>query len=281
VSEIIKLSSPATSEFWEIPILFEDRHLLALDKPADLRVSPDRCAPERPNLMKLLHRDLARGAAWAKERSLDYLMNAHRLDFPASGVLLLAKDKPTLVELACQFGSEKPVKIYVALVRGAVKEPSFECDAKLAAHPLQPGYLRVDSRNGQRARTEFTVREDFDGYLLLECRPRSGPTQQIRAHLKHLRLPMVGDDVYGGPPLWLSTLKTEYRLKPGRSEKPLISRAALHSEQLTIRQPGADENAGGNESEAGNLRMEAPWPKDLTVAVKYLRRYASRSVNTK
>jgi RluA family pseudouridine synthase len=280
VSEIIKLSSPATSEFWEIPILFEDRHLLALDKPAGLLVSPDRYDPARPNLMKLLHRDLARGAAWAKERGLEYLMNAHRLDFPTSGVLLLAKDKPTLVALACQFGSEKPVKIYAALVRGAAAQPNFECEAKLAPHPLRPAYMRVDPKNGKRARTDFTVRETFDGYLLLECRPLTGRTHQIRAHLKHLKLPIVGDDVYGGPALWLSTLKTEYRLKPGRSEKALISRVALHAEQLSFRRPGAEENADGNAGETGNVRIEAPWPKDLSVAVKYLRRYAGRSAGT-
>jgi RluA family pseudouridine synthase len=281
VSQIIKLSSPATSEFWEIPILYEDSHLLALDKPAGLLVSPDRYDPARPNLMKLLHRDLARGAAWAKERGLDYLMNAHRLDFPTSGVLLLAKDKPTLVALACQFGAEKPVKIYAALVRGAAAQPAFECEAKLAPHPLRPAYMRVDPKNGKQARTEFTVREAFDGFLLLECRPQTGRTHQIRAHLKHLKLPMVGDDVYGGPPLWLSTLKPEYRLKPGRNEKPLISRVALHAEQLIIHRPSTDENEGGSEGETGSVCIEATWPKDLSVAIKYLRRYAGRPVNTK
>jgi hypothetical protein len=97
VSEILKLSSPATAEFWKIPILFEDRHLLALDKPSGLLVSPDRREPERPNLMQLLHRDLERGADWAKERGLNYLMHTHRIDPSASGVLVLAKDKPTLV----------------------------------------------------------------------------------------------------------------------------------------------------------------------------------------
>jgi RluA family pseudouridine synthase len=267
VSGIIKLSSPATSEFWEIPILFEDAHLLALDKPAGLLVSPDRYDPERPNLMKLLHRDLGRGAAWAKERGLTYLMNAHRLDFPTSGVLLLAKDKPTLVALASQFGSEKPSKTYAALVRGSAKESAFDCDAKLAPHAVRPGYMRVDSKNGKRSRTEFTVRETFDGYLLVECRPLTGRTHQIRAHLKHMRLPLVGDELYGGTPLWLSTLKTDYRLKPGKTERPLIGRVALHAEQLVLQLPGAEET----------VKIAAPWPKDLSVAVKYLRRYAGRA----
>jgi RluA family pseudouridine synthase len=280
VSEVIKLSSPGTSEFWEIPILFEDRHLLALDKPAGLLVSPDRSDPSRPNLMSLLHRDLARAAAWAKARELDYLMNAHRLDGPTSGVLLLAKDKPTLVALAGEFGSEKPVNIYAALVRGAAAQPDFDCDAKLAPHPLRPAYMRVDPKNGKRASTAFTVRETFDGFLLLECRPKTVRQHQIRAHLKYLKLPIVGDDIYGGPPLWLSTLKTDYRLKQGRSEKPLISRVALHAEKLIIRRSGAEQDAGGPESGTGNVRLEAPWPKDLLVAVKYLRRYAGRSGNT-
>ena len=61
----IKLSSPATREFWEIAVLFEDEHLLALDKPAGLLVSPDRLAPERPSLMNLLHAGIAAGKPWA------------------------------------------------------------------------------------------------------------------------------------------------------------------------------------------------------------------------
>jgi RluA family pseudouridine synthase len=273
VSEFIKLSSPATAEFWKIPILFEDSHMLALDKPAGLLASPDRHEPKRPNIIALLRHDLARGAAWAKERGLNYLMRAHRLDVSTSGVLLLAKDKPALAELAGQLGSEKPVKIYTALVRGSAGPSTFDCDAPLALHPLRPGCTRVDPRNGKRSRTEFSLREAFDGFLLLECRPLTDRPHQIRAHLKHLRLPVVGDEIYGGPPLWLSTLKPAYRLKPGRTEKPLISRVALHAEQMIIRPLGADDNGG----ERQTVRIEAPWPKDLNAAVNYLRRYAGRA----
>src|SRR5208282_3916183 len=114
----IKLSSPATREFWEIPVLFEDEHLLALDKPARLLTSPDRYDPARPNLMKLLHAGIERAAPWAKQRGLTYLMNAHRLDFETSGIILLAKTKPILVALADLFGSDKPLKQYLALASG-------------------------------------------------------------------------------------------------------------------------------------------------------------------
>ena len=62
----LKLSSPAARQFWEIPVLFEDDYLLALDKPAGLLTSPDRYDPQRPNLMKLLHAAVAAGKPWAR-----------------------------------------------------------------------------------------------------------------------------------------------------------------------------------------------------------------------
>ena len=73
MSAAIKLSSPATQEFWEIPALFEDEHLLALDKPAGLLTSPDPDNAERPSLMKLLHDGIAAGKPWAVTRQLTYL----------------------------------------------------------------------------------------------------------------------------------------------------------------------------------------------------------------
>jgi RluA family pseudouridine synthase len=264
VKAVIKLSSSATSEFWEIPVLHEDEHLLALNKPSGLLISPDRQDPARPSLMQLLHRDIERGTAWARERRLTYLMNAHRLDFEASGVLLLVKNKPALICVASQFGSDKPAAIYAALVRGAAEQSSFDANLRLAPHPARPGFIRVDPKGGKRSCTEFSVRETFSGYLLVECRPLTARPHQIRVHLRHLRLPVVGDEIYGGPPLWLSTLKSNYRLKAGQTEKALISRAALHAEQLSVRHPGTGES----------VKIEAPWPKDMLVAVKYLRRYA-------
>src|ERR1051325_4027081 len=110
----IKLSSAETQEFWKVPVLCEDDALFALDKPAGLLTSPDRYDPKRPNLMRLLHRDIARAAPWARERQLKYLANAHRLDLETSGVLLMAKTKPALIALANEFSSSRPFKCYVA-----------------------------------------------------------------------------------------------------------------------------------------------------------------------
>ena len=261
----IKLSSPATREFWEIPVLFEDEQLLAMDKPAGLLTSPDRYDPARPNLMKLLHAGIERAAPWAKTRGLNYLMNAHRLDFETSGVLLLAKTKPVLIALANLFGTEKPLKTYAALIHGVPPEVAFEVNARLAPHPVKTGLMRVDPKNGKRCQTQFEVLEKFSGFSLLKCRPLTGRTHQIRAHLRHFGFPIVGDALYGGSPLLLSRLKPEYHLKRNEVERPLIGRVALHAEGLELPHPVT----------GARIIINAPWPKDLVVAIKYLRRYAA------
>jgi RluA family pseudouridine synthase len=193
-------------------------------------------------------------------------MNAHRLDFETSGVILLAKTKPVLVQLANLFGSEKPRKQYVALVQGAPREDQFEVDAKLAPHPVRIGLIRVDARRGKKSRTRFSVLERFADYTLLQCQPQTGRTHQIRVHLRHVGLPIVGDELYGGRPLLLSRLKRDYHLKKGDVERPLIGRVALHAERLELVHPVT----------GSALAITAPWPKDLTVAVKYLRRFSGK-----
>ena len=262
----IKLSSPATREFWDIPVLFEDAHLLALDKPAGLLTSPDRYDPNRPNLMKLLHAGIAAAKPWARERQLTYLSNAHRLDFETSGVILLAKTREVLVSLADMFGCEKPAKKYVALVQGEPAETEFEIDARLSPHPVKLGLMRVDPKNGKQSKTKFKVLETFPrfGYTLLQCEPLTGRTHQIRVHAAYAGLKLVGDQLYGGKNLWLSRLKQDYRLKPGREERPLISRVALHAEVLSLPHPVTGET----------VTIKSEWPKDFKVSVKYLRQLA-------
>ena len=245
-------------------MLYEDEHLLAVNKPPGLLTCPDRYDATRPNLMKLLHAGISEKKPWAVEHGLSYLSNAHRLDFDTSGVLLLAKTKPALVQLANMFGCEKPQKTYVAIVAGTPPEPEWEINAPLAPHPARPGLMRVDPNNGKQSRTRFRTRESFRGYTLVECRPLTGRTHQIRAHLRHSNLPICGDSNYHGKKLFLSDLKDNYRLKEGKTERPLISTTALHAEELVLPHP-----ITGVE-----VKITAPWPKDLLVALRYLQRHA-------
>ena len=263
MSAVIKLSSPATREFWEIPVLYEDEHLLALNKPACMLVSPDRSEPERPNLMQLLHSGIAQAKPWATERGLVYLMNAYRLDFETSGVLLLGKNKPAFIAVVNILGAGKGRRKYVALVRGVPAEDRFEIEAKLSPHPVRPGIMRIDSKGGKQSHTVCEVLEKFSGYTLLKCEALTDRPGQIRLHLRHAALTIVGDRLYGGRPLLLSHLKRDYRLKPDQTERPLIDCAALHAEELSFPRPVTGES----------LAITAPWPKDLKVAVKYLQRY--------
>jgi 23S rRNA pseudouridine1911/1915/1917 synthase len=267
VNAAIKLSSPVTREFWEIPILFEDEHLLALDKPAGLLTSPNSGEIDgRPNLMKLLHATIAEKKPWARERNLNYLNNAHSLDDETSGVILLAKDKSVLVALANLLSSEKVRIKYLTLVRGEPLENQFEVDAKIASHPVKLDLMRVDSKEGKQSKTKFEVLENFPrfGYALLKCEPLTERTHQIRVHASHVGLKIVGDELYGGKPLWLSRLKSDYRLKEGKTERPLISRVALHAEELQLPHPVTNET----------VTIKSEWPKDLKVAVKYLRQFS-------
>jgi len=264
VGNYIKLSSPQTHEYWEIPVLYEDDRLLVVDKPSRLLTSPDRYDPKRPNLMKLLQRDIARPAPWVMERGLTYLSNVHRLDFETSGALLLVKDKPALIDLANQFGANTPHKTYLSLAHGESSQDQFVAELPLAHHPLKPELMRVDFKKGKRSKTEFQAIERFRGYTLFQCRPLTGRTHQIRVHLQYLGYPIVADALYGGKKLLLSRLKRGYHLKPNEEERPLLGRLGLHAETLTIRHPTSKEP----------ITLSAPLAKDFQVALKYLRRFA-------
>lgn len=259
----IKLSAPDKGGFWEIEVLLEDEHLLVLNKPAPLPAAPDRFHSEQPDLTTLLHRAISEGKAWTRERGLSYLKPAQRLDGEATGVLVLAKSHAVLVALAALFSGDKVHRKYVALMRGRPAQPEWEIDQPLGVHALKPEIARVDRDRGKRAHTRFKLIESFGKCSLIECHPSPDRRHQVRAHLRWSQTPVVGDMLYGGRPLFLSSFKRNYRLKPGQEERPLIGTAALHLEELELPHPVT----------GAALTITAQWPKDLTVALKYLRRY--------
>lgn len=261
----IKLSSPATRDFWEVAVLYVDEHLLVVDKPSGLATAPNPVDPTQPSLLGLLHAGIREGRPWAVQRRLAYLGNPYHLDAGVGGVLPLARSKEVFTSLSNHFHSMAPGKRFLALARGVPLEPRFEIEGKLEPDPRQPGIVRVNSRRGKKSKTLVEVVETFKDYTLLRCDPLPGRPQQIRAHLRYARLPLVGDALYGGRPLLLSRLKPGYRLKPGQLERPLLAEPALHARELALPHPVTRQP----------LCLQAPIPKCLEVALRYLRRYGA------
>ncbi len=246
----------------ELKVVFEDDVLMAVNKPAGLLTAPDRWDKSRDNLMDLLHEGIRAGKAWARETAIGYLANVHRLDAETSGLLVLAKTREALTALVEQFSQRHPKKIYLAVLSGVPEADAFEIDLPIGPHPVRPGLSVVDKANGKQALTRIRVVERFGAYALAEVDILTGRHHQIRAHLQHAGYPLVADRLYGGRPLLLSRLKTGYKMKE-EGEKPLIGRPALHAWRLTVTHP----------AHGGDVELEAPPAKDLTVALKYLRRF--------
>jgi RluA family pseudouridine synthase len=251
-------------------ILHEDEFLLAVDKPCGLPVVGGRGA-SGPTLMGLV-----------RGRFGEHVANVHRLDDEASGIVLCARTKPALDFLSGQFQSKTVRKGHTALVAvlggdrlGGAAAPvrdaagalpaEFTVDLPLGEDAGRPGAMRiVRGRAGKPAVTEFRVLEAFGRFALLECRPVSGRTHQVRVHLGAAGAPVLNDGLYGDPdfPLLLSALKHRYKGKG--VERPLITRLALHAAALGFIHPASREP----------VEISSPLPEEFEIALKYLRRFA-------
>lgn len=235
------------------PVIHEDAALIAFDKPSGLLIAPDRWNKARENLMGLVHARMGHGVA-----------NVHRLDADTSGLVLCAKTKPALDFLTGQFQSKTVEKVYEAIVAGPPALDTYTVDLVLKEDDAKPGRMCVVKKHGKAAVTEFRVRARFAraGLALVECRPLTGRTHQIRVHLAASGTPILNDPFYGnGQQLLLSGLKRGYK---GRDEeRPLIDRLALHAAELTFTHPETRERC----------TLRAPRPRDLALALKYLEKF--------
>ena len=180
-----------------IPILFEDRSVLALDKPPGWMLVPYSWQNTSLNLQAALVSSIAAGQFWARSRGIKFLRHIHRLDAGTTGILLFAKSPGALETFGGLFESRQMQKVYLGVVCGEPKQPEWTCNLKLAPDPRQAGRNRVDTREGKESETHFKLLASRNGLSLIEARPLTGRTHQIRIHLAEAGLPITGDELYG------------------------------------------------------------------------------------
>ena len=198
--------------------IYEDENVLVLNKPSGLL-------------------SMAKGEYTAEPTLEDYGLLVHRLDRDTSGVVILGKNEETQKMLRKQFQDRKAHKTYYAVVEGRPKLDEAMIDLPMSRNIKHPTTFVVDA-NGKAAQTYYKVVKSNDKYSLVELRPTTGRTHQLRVHLKYLGTPILGDRVYGTAPA-----DTDMRLY-------------LHAHKLEITIPGKDGNH--------RVEFEAPIPKEFT-----------------
>lgn len=177
-----------------LDILFEDEHLIVLNKPAGIVVHPGAGNDGGTLVNALLHHCANLSGIGGVERP----GIVHRLDKETSGCLVVAKDDPSHRSLADQFAGRQVKKTYLAIVEGTPRLRVGRIDASIGRHHLHRQKMAVSDRDDARsATTDYRVLTSADGLSLVECKPLTGRTHQIRVHLKHLGHSLAGDPVYG------------------------------------------------------------------------------------
>ena len=233
-----------------VEIVEEDDALMVLDKPSNLLVLPDLFNQTLPNLSTIIREELGE------------IFVVHRIDRETSGLIVFAKTAEAHASLNRQFEGREVEKIYHAIVLGTPLQKKGTIDAPLSESSRQKGMMRVDEKEGKESITEYSVQEEFKGYALVEARPKTGRTHQIRVHLQSIGTPILGDQKYGGGEgFYLSQVKSGY--KGVEEEKPLLHRTALHVASLAFLHPLSGEP----------LQFSLPLPKDMKSVLKYLRKF--------
>ena len=181
-----------------IPILFEDRSVLAIDKPRGWMLVPDSWRQTNWNLQTAIDSSIRADDFWARSRNLRYLRHVHRLDADTSGVMLFAKSEGAMRAMGDLFESRRMEKTYLAVVEGVPKEATWICELPLGPDPKNFGRMRVDpSEEGKECETHFRALVSNERFTLIEASPLTGRTHQIRVHLAQSGCPIMCDELYG------------------------------------------------------------------------------------
>lgn len=186
----------------DLKVIFEDENVIVLEKPAGLL-------------------SMAKGEYCEESTLEDFGLLVHRLDRDTSGIVILAKNEPTQKMLRKQFQDRKTHKTYYAIVEGRPKLDEAIIDLPIARNLKHPTTFQVDPK-GKPSKTHYKVLKTNDKFSLLELKPESGRTHQLRVHMKYLNTPIFGDPVYGS----------------GKKAKRLF----LHAAFLEITIPGTPNN---------------------------------------
>ena len=196
-----------------VPAVYEDEHLIVVDKPAGLPVHPGPGHPDGTLVNALLARcpDI-RGIGGEIRPGI-----VHRLDLDTSGLMVVAKTQPAHQHLTEQLKSREFRKEYLAVAVGMVTPESGTINAPIARDPRHRQRMAVDT-GGRAARTHYETLKELDGHTLLNLVLETGRTHQIRVHLAYLGYPLLGDGVYG-------------------KASDLVSRQFLHAARLGFHHP--------------------------------------------
>ncbi|HHK41282.1 MAG TPA: RluA family pseudouridine synthase [Planctomycetaceae bacterium] len=266
--QVVKLDSidvpreGPTPESIPLEILYEDEHLVAVNKPPGMVVHP-----ARGNWRGTLTNALA-----AHFQSLSDVGGSHRpgivhrLDRDTSGVILVAKTNAAHYALGDAFHDRRVEKEYWAYVSS---EPDRDADRivqPIGPHPYQREKMaiRKNLQAAREAETFYRVATRFDGFARLEVFPKTGRTHQIRVHLAHIGCPILGDKLYAG-----HSRVTARMIVPSAPDEVIIERQALHARRIALEHPMTGKV----------LEIEAPLPEDLAQLEDWLEQ--RRSVKKK
>ncbi|MBI3949657.1 MAG: RluA family pseudouridine synthase [Acidobacteria bacterium] len=229
-----------------IKVVFEDSHILIIDKPAGLVVHPNRQVTSG-TLMNALCHHLQQSDPGARPGLI------HRLDKHTSGLMVVAKTEQAHRVLAKHFRQRMVTKKYLALVHGEVSSDSVDINLPLGwVNDAYPHWQVKPA--GREALTSLRVLERFRGFTLIEAEPKTGRTHQIRIHLAAIGHPLVGDSIYGKKQLENLRLLTQ-------SIGIALDRHFLHASYLEFKHPRTGEPR----------TFSSPLPEDLKNLIERIR----------
>ncbi len=238
-----------------LSVVYEDTHVLVVDKPAGMVVHPAYGNYTGTLVNALLYYTATLSAAHDPARP----GIVHRLDKDTSGLLVVARDDAAHAHLARQFSRRTIDREYQAIVWGRFKEQRGVIEAQLGRSKSDRKKMAVVA-DGKSAVTEYTVLEQFRYLSLLRLKLRTGRTHQIRVHLAHIHHPVLGDPAYGGRQIVWGP-RTPRQKAEVQTLLRMLPRQALHARTLGFVHPATGQR----------LTFESPLPQDMAGVLDMLR----------